>query len=72
MRIALLSVVLIGFLLGSCGTEPTVTQTSSQERSTQARSANRIIDTLPVTTSCVPAGRFQHEHCCQPGCLPKT
>jgi hypothetical protein len=33
MRIALLSIVLIGFLLSSCGSQPTVSQTTSPERS---------------------------------------
>jgi hypothetical protein len=30
--VALLSIVLIGFLLGGCGSQPTVTQTTSPER----------------------------------------
>ena len=33
MRVALLSIVLIGFLLSSCGSQPTVSQTTSPERS---------------------------------------
>jgi hypothetical protein len=33
MRIALLSMVLVGVLLGSCGGEPTLTQSPSPERS---------------------------------------
>jgi hypothetical protein len=32
MRIALLSIVLFGFLLGGCGGQPTVSQTASPER----------------------------------------